>query len=1352
MAKLRSTQIAKIVDLWSEGEIEGLVNEAKSIYFDETPVQNEDGTFNFNNVTYSTRYGTNNQTHVDGFSSVENELAIGTKILNGTPVTRAITNLETDRVRVTISLPALYYQDPNSGNLLATGVTLRTAISDNGGPFNDVRIGTTTTTQTPSAGVTSVTTSNQCESFEVAVRVAFPNPIGWSPIGIYSAGTGIWEGRIEYKKVSDPTWTVFSTFRISESEAVRELPAGNGLFIGQNSGGIAFQTQDPNKYAGKVFRIKDLPLDTYQVRLIQTNAVRATISITSLVLSVALYDMVIFGTSAGKYLRSYDIELPGNGPWNLRVSRISEDNENQFAQRDTFFESMTEIIDAKLRYPNSAYIALELDAQRFDNLPVRSYDLKLLKVKVPTNYDPETRVYTGIWDGTFKTAWTNNPAWCFYDLCTNTRYGLGEYLNVGQIDKWSLYTIAQYCDELIGDGEGGVEPRFTCNAYIQSRQEAYRVIQDMASVFRAMTYWDTGALTLAQDAPADAVHLFTNSNVQNGEFSYSGSAAKARHTVALVTWNDPNDMYRQKVEYVADEEAIARFGIIETEIVAFGCTSRGQANRVGRWLLYAERYESEIVTFVTGIEGIVARPGAIIKVADANRAGLRMGGRVSSATTSTVTVDSAVTPPAGTYSLMVMLPNGSVETRTVSLISGRNITVSPAFSAAPAAQAQWLLTGSAAEAQTFRIVTVSEQEDLKIQITALKHNPDKYSYVEDGLALQARAISVIDGIPDSPTNVTIAEALYQTKSDVLNRVTISWDLAIEASSYRVVYTVDDGNEITLPDTTINTIEILDAPVGEYSVSVYSIGALGALNNQPGTATATILGKTAPPSDVDNFDFVLDPYIGLTLYWDRVADVDIAFYDVRVGTSFDSGTSLGLIKANNLPVGLLPVGTQQFWIKALDTSNIYSENANTVSVTIVGAAAPVVTGDFVGDSVVLNWTQVQGSLATQFYEIRYGASFETGTSLGTIKGTTAAFKAQWSGNRTFWVAAVDANNNYGTAGSTVETIVTPVSVTVTAETVDNNVLLRWGDATGTLPIDYYEIRRGATYAGGTVIGRVSARFTAIFESAGGEFTYWIQPVDVAGNQGALSSVSANVTAPPDYQLILDYNSPFAGTRSNFVADAVAGGNVVPVNSTETFAQHFTNNSFTSPQDQVTAGFPYYVQPSSASGYYEEEIDYGTVVPASRITALLTYTNISGTVTATPSISYKELVGDPWTTITGQTSVFATNFRYVKIRYDFAASTTTSFALVTTLNVKLDVKLKNDAGTASVFAADSGGTTVNFNVPFLDVSSITVTPLATALRIAVYDFVDVPNPTSFKILLFDSAGNRVNGTVGWSVKGV
>ena len=315
-----------------------------------------------------------------------------------------------------------------------------------------------------------------------------------------------------------------------------------------------------------------------------------------------------------------------------------------------------------------------------------------------------------------------------------------------QVDKWALYRVAQYCDQLVPNGLGGFEPRFTCNLYLQTREQAYKVVQDMASIFRGMVYWSGGAITVTQDAPADPVYQFAPSNVVDGEFAYQGSAAKARHTVALVTWNDPEDFYRQKVEYVEDAAGIARYGIVQSEVVALGCTSRGQAHRVGKWLLYSEQSESEIVTFRTGLEGAVMRPGDVIKVADPVRGGMRLGGRIAAASASTVTLDQDL-PADLPWRLSVILPTGAVEERLVGPISGRALTVTIPFSAVPQAGAIWVLSSTIIEPQLFRVVAVAERDPGVHEVTALAHNPSKFDAIEKGLALQPRSITVLSDMP-----------------------------------------------------------------------------------------------------------------------------------------------------------------------------------------------------------------------------------------------------------------------------------------------------------------------------------------------------------------------------------------------------------------------------------------------------------------------------------------------------------------------------------------------------------------------------------------------------------------------------
>lgn len=1196
---LRSRAYAQVLDLLSEGEIEGLVDGAKSIYFNGTALQNADGSYNFNNVYWSTRAGTQAQSYIQGSPGVESELAVAGEVKFGVPLTRSITNSNVNAVRVTVSVPQLSFQNPSNGDLGGTAVDIQVQVQTAGG--------------------------------------------------------------------------------------------------------------------GYVTQISD----------------------------------TISGKASSKYQRSYRIGLTGAGPWDVRVVRVTADSTAANLQNKTWWDSYTEIIDARLRYPNSALVGLRVDASQFQSIPTRAYDVKLLRVRVPSNYNATTRTYTGSWNGTFSIAWTDNPAWCFYDLVTSSRYGLGAYLNAAQVDKWALYTIAKYCDELVPNGFGGVEPRFTCNLYLQTREEAYKVVRDLASSFRAMAYWSSGALTCTQDAPADPVALYTQANVVGGTFTYAGASARARHTVALVTWNDPEDFYRQKVEYTEDATAIARFGVVPTEVVAVGCTSRGQAARLGRWILYAERYESETVSFSTGIEGAVARPGDIIKVADASRAGKRMGGRVKSATLTTVTLDANPDLGAASWTLFVQLTDGSVVSRAVSSAAGVVMTLASALPSTPAPQSAWVLSASTLEAQTFRVIAVTERDGGVVEITALRHNASKYAAVETGLKLETRTYTNLSPVPGTPTGLTLTESLYKYQAEVRAMVTASWQPVSGATSYRVMWRKDGGN-FSDTITTLNDFEIRDITPGLINVRVISIGPTAKPSATYAETTITAYGKTAPPADVTGFTTALDANIGVTLVWNKVADLDVDVYEVRSGASWAAGAVVGQVKGTTLKIGVVAGATATWWIKALDTSGSYSTNAVSATATITAAAQPTVTSSFAGENVVLSWSAVAGSLATDSYQVRYGTTWAGGTVLATIKGTSFSTRAQWAGTRTFWVAAVDIAGNVGTPASRDAIVIVPATVTMTQETIDNNVLLKWGDATATLPLDYYELRRGTTWAGATVIGRISSRFTAIFESTGGSYTYWVAGVDIAGNVGATSSVAAVVAQPPDYTLQYNANSSFSGTLTNMVSNA--GAWVAPVSTTETWQSHFSTRSWTTPQDQITAGYAYYAMPSQTTGAYEESIDYGTVLAATKISATLTYATVIGSVTVTPTISVRKLATDPWTNYAGVASVYVTDFRYVKVRFDFASVGGDDLINITALNIRFDVKLKNDAGLVSAVSTDVGGTVVNFGVSFVDVSSITLTPKATAARIAVYDFVDAPNPTSFKVLLFDTAGTRVSGDVGWNVKGV
>lgn len=1205
---LFSTSYAKLVDLISEGEIYGLKDGLKSIYVDNTPLQNADNSYNFQNVSVYTRTGTQSQSYIPGFDDVANEVSVGVTVQKATPVVRSITNTSVNAARVTITVPVLQ------------------VIQDNG----DIN-GT---------------------SFQLSIAVQY------------------------------------------------------------NGGGY-------------------------------TTVINDTIS----------------GRTSQQYQKQYLINLSGAFPVDIKVTRVTADSGSAKLSNAFSWSSYTEVTYAKLAYPNAALIGVRIDAEQFNSIPSRSYRVRGIKVKIPSNGTVNSTTgaitYTGTWNGTFGAAqWTSDPAWCLWDLLTSTRYGFGNHIDTTQLDKWAFYSASQYCSASVPDGFGGTEPRFSCNVNIQTAEDAYKLINDMCSVFRAMPYWSTGALTVAQDKPADPAYLFTLANVSEEGFSYSGSSLKTRPNVAVVQYMDL-DLRNTAYEVVENAAAIGKYGVIKSEITAFACTSRGQAHRVGDWLLYTANNEAtETVTFTASIDaGVIVRPGQIIQISDPVRAGNRRGGRITSATTTTVTVDDATgLSTINGPTLSVILSDGTVQTRSVSGIAGNVLTVSTAFSSAPNANSVWIYQTTDLKTTTWRVMGVQEQDQCRYAITALAYNSGKYDYIERGVALQARSVSSLNSVPAAPTNLNLTEALYKYRDQVSSKIIVSWQGIQGVSQYLVKWRKDSGNWTTVTRQQ-QDYEILDTTPGFFEVNVYSLSSGGQSSATALSGSITALGKTAPPANVPALYAVLDPDVGVTLSWDPVADLDLQGYEIWQGPAWGSGTKLGVFAATSKKLGLLAAGTTTWWIKALDTSSTYSVTAVSASITITAAGATTATGSFSNDSLILRWTAVAGSLTTAFYEVRYGTvsdTWSTATVLGTVQGTTLSIKGAWSGTRRFFIAAVDLKGNYGAAGTFDSVITVPSQPTITQQVIDNNVLLQWTDSTQTLPIVAYELRKGASWAAATVIGTKQGKFTTVFESASGTYVYWLAGIDSAGNYGTPGSVSAQVNQPPDYVLKFDQNSTLAGTKTNMVA--FGSGLLASANTTETWQSHFTSRSWNTPQDQINAGYSYFLMPSTTTAQYYEDINYGTVLAGTKVTATLTSTVIAGSTTITPTISVKKLVGDPWTVYAGVSSVFATNFQYVRVQYDFTSAGGDDLLQITGLNTRLDSKLRNDSGNGTANSGDVGGTTVTFNVAFVDVDSISVTPLTTSAVIAVYDFVDVPYPTTFKVLLFNTSGTRVSGSFSWSARGV
>ncbi|WP_321849694.1 host specificity protein J [Burkholderia diffusa] len=585
------------------------------------------------------------------------------------------------------------------------------------------------------------------------------------------------------------------------------------------------------------------------------------------------YAEVLKGAFDGKttslYERSHRIELPrAKTGWLVRVRRITPNAHSSLIADAVNIEAITEVIDRKMRYPMTALVGMTFDARSFSQVPVRSYHVRGLIIRVPSSYDPETRTYAGAWDGTFKLAWTNNPAWIFYDLLLNDRYGLGKTVDASMIDKWGLYEIARYCDVMVSDGRGGVEPRFTCNCVIQSAADAFKVLQDIASVFRGMAYWGPGAVVASADMPSDPVYVYTAANVIDGAFRYVGSERKTRYTVALVSYNDPTNQYKQVVEYVPDDDGIARYGVIKTQVTAFGCTSQAQAHRLGRWLLLTSRYESGTVSFNVGMDGVLVGPGQVIAIADPRKAGRRIGGRIRSAAGNVVTLDKAPTVAPGDR-FTAILPSGVAQYRAVKSVDGDVLTLADRFDADPVPGAVWMLENSELAAELYRVVGVQESDDegrIEYTITATMHEPGKYAAIDDGAQIQQRPPTIIPpSVQASPTNVRIST--YSAVDQGISKTTmvIAWDSADHAVTYLPEWRKDNGEWVTVARTGGLQVEVPGIYQGRYVARVRAQNVMGVTSLPAASAETQLKGKTTPPPAVASLK-AKGVVFGINLEW------------------------------------------------------------------------------------------------------------------------------------------------------------------------------------------------------------------------------------------------------------------------------------------------------------------------------------------------------------------------------------------------------------------------------------------------------------------------------------------------------
>jgi predicted phage tail protein len=777
---LHSVASARVLDLVSGGPIQGLVNGLQSVYLDDTPIQNSDGSTNFTNYTVDYRLGTQDQTFMSGFPAVENEIAVSVALTSDTPWVHQVENTQLTAVRIRLGLPALQKSDSTTGDVTGYRIEYAIDLAVDGGSYSQVL-------------------------------------------------TGAFDGK-----------------------------------------------------------------------------------------TTSLYE------------RSIRVELPVAATgWLVRVRRLTANAHSALIADTTNVEAITEIIDRKLRYPMSALFGLSFDAQSFSSVPTRAYDLYLAIVSVPSNYDPIARTYSGTWDGTFKQAWTDNPAWVFYDLVLNPIDGLGKRIDASMIDKWGLYDIGRYCDVMVSDGKGGQEPRFTCNAYIQTQADAYKVLQDLASVFRGISYWGPGSVVARADMPSDPVYVYTAANVVGGAFTYVGSALKTRYTVALISWNDPANGYQQAVEYVSDDDGIARYGVTKAQITAFGTTSQGQAHRLGLWTLLTSRYETNTVSFSVGLDGTRCSPGQVIAVADPAKAGRRIGGRVRTTAGATVTLDKAPAAAPGDV-LTAILPSGIAQARTVQSIAGDTITLTAAFDTAPVPGAVWMLESADLASQLFRVISVQENSDngqITYTVNATQYEPGKYAAIDDGAAIQVRPVTVIPpSVQTPPSNVRLST--YSAIDQGISKTTmvIAWNSSDKAVSYIPEWQKDNGEWITM-----NAVGGLQAEVpgiyqGGYLARVRAVNGMGVTSIPAYGVLTQLTGKTSPPPSVASLTTVSQIF-GIDVVWTYPADgsagdtqrTELWYSRTPARADAVKQSDYAYPQAKASLMGLAAGQALYFWVRLVDTS-------------------------------------------------------------------------------------------------------------------------------------------------------------------------------------------------------------------------------------------------------------------------------------------------------------------------------------------------------------------------------------------------------------------------------------------------
>ncbi|HHL4873256.1 TPA: DUF1983 domain-containing protein [Escherichia coli] len=723
---IQSIARAKVLIALGEGEFAGGLD-GKNIFLGDsssyTPLQNADGSYNFNNVKYEFRSGTQDQDYIQGFPGIENELQVSYELKQAVPYVRAVSNTQLSALRIRLGWPTLLLQK-NNGDKVGTRVEYAIDLSVDGGPYETVVNGA----------------------------------------------------------VDDKT--------------------------------------------------------------------------TSL------------------YERSHRVNLPkASTGWQLRVRRITPDSTSVNIVDTMRVVAVTEIIDAKLRYVNTALLYVEFDAKQFPNgIPQVVCNPKGRIIRVPDTYDPETRTYSGTWEGVFKWAWTDNPAWIYYDIILNERFGLGQRIDATQIDKWELYRIAQYCDQLVPDGKGGsgTEPRFRCNVYIQDRNDAWTVLRDLAGIFRGMTYWGDNKMYVLADMPRDVWHIYNHASVVEGKFTFADPSETTRNTAALVNWSDPANHYKDTPEPVYDSDLAMRFDYRQLEMTAIGCTRQSEANRRGRWALLTNGI-GEVVTFSTGMD--VPPVGEVIGVAANELAGRTIGGRVSAVNGRNITLDRAADVKAGNR-LFLNLPSGTAQARTVQAVNGNTVTVTTPYSETPEAECNWGVDSDDLFIALFRVTGTRDNNDGTFEVTGTTYNPDIYSAVDTGARLDERPVSVIPpGVQAPPGNIVVDSYSTVNQNIAITTMRVAWDSVQGAVAYEAEWRRDSGNWISVPRTSSLGFEVQGIYSGRYLVRVRAVNASDVSSVWATSPEVNLTGKVGNPPKPVGFIASENVVFGIELNWGFPANTE-----------------------------------------------------------------------------------------------------------------------------------------------------------------------------------------------------------------------------------------------------------------------------------------------------------------------------------------------------------------------------------------------------------------------------------------------------------------------------------------------